>query len=188
MPAIIYVDENQPVPSQSCSQSATHSKSNRSQSQPTPKAIVTPPIKPVQVQTQPPPQTKPQVFGARVINILRDMRIDTHTVDVAVDKLMKEENIFSTERAPTVIEIALDRAIHFTGFATVYVKFLKKVIEKQLEFGAEDFPFKKTMLLNEYQQLIFHVVNYSDSDYQSTQNSILFPKLFKKQCCICAGA
>lgn len=70
------------------------------------------------------------------------MRIDT--IDAAVTKLLKHD-IYSTERATTVIDVTIDRATHFVRYATVYVKFCKRIIEKEPEF-TDEHSFKRLLL------------------------------------------
>lgn len=100
-----------------------------------------------------------QTFDEHVQLILRDMRIDS--VDAAVRKLLKHENVYTIERATIVIDMAIDRAIHFFRFATVYVTFCKRIIDRESEF-TNDFSFKK-LLLNRCHSIFTDLVIANES-------------------------
>lgn len=86
----------------------------------------------------------------RIIRILRDIKIET--VDDAVTELLTDGNIYTFERASTVINIVIDHAIRFTRSTSIYVKFLKQVMDRKPAYGGEDFDFKE-LLYEEYATL-----------------------------------
>lgn len=100
-------------------------------------------------------------FDVKVIHLLRDMRSDT--VSVFVGRIL-QLNIFTEERSTTVIELVVSRAVHFTKFATVYVRFCKQIIEKENELSTTNtsFSFKK-LLLNKCHDLFTKEILRDDS-------------------------
>lgn len=92
---------------------------------------------------------KPKIRN-RIIRIMRDINIDT--VEDAVTELLSDGNIFTFERASTVINVVVDHAIRFTGSVSVYVKFLKQIMDRKASYGGEDFDFKE-LLFEEFSSL-----------------------------------
>lgn len=96
------------------------------------------------VPPKPKPNTTKEIpFETQVIYLLRDMRLET--VDQFANKMLKIGNIYQPERVRVIVDSIVDRGIHFTKFATVYVQLCQRLVEADTN-PPSDTTFKKLLL------------------------------------------